>query len=371
MGSNLQLNLSVPTFRSSGGLRSTPKSDQASTALDRTKWDPLCTIVVTHRNYSRFLEDSILSLIDQTYSKWECIVVDDCSSDDERRAVRQIFERLSDKRCHLIENAERLGQIDSFFLALAGTKGEFVSPLDPDDRLDPAFLEELLEAHLNEAVFCPVAFCEQKLFRTDGGLLTGTWKGRMRNANPIESGSIEVTRPNGSRLLFFPSTERDWLWSSSSAMMIRRSALDLIAPNKPLGCNGLDGYLARGAHFLGGTLFLQKALVYRGVHDGNHYLANKIFSMEQNFARHGWRSGAGHFKQDIVEAMFANGVERWFDHSYIAILLRTQFDNAEMRRIKSICPEAYKIWRSTPRSTRKILAQWYKRFLRWHARLLK
>jgi glycosyltransferase involved in cell wall biosynthesis len=326
----------------------------ARRALDRAKWhQPLCSIILTHHNYSNLVEDSLLSLLDQTYQNWECVVVDDFSTEDERRRLLAIIEASPDRRVRLIHNTEQLGQIGTFFAGFAETTGEFVSPLDPDDRLDPTYLEEMVRAHLNETVFCPIVSCEQKLFRLDAGaLVTGTWKGRLRSQSRAQGADrrglgIDVTAPDDGPLLYFSPKERSWTWTSSSAIMLRRSALNLLVPNKRLDFKGpaLDAYLANGAHFLGGTLFLSKPLVYRGLHSKTWYLTDSIFSMQQNLGKAGWTTQAPQCKRDVVEAMFHNGVTRWFPGTHLAEVLRVHFDRGQMMLIRETCPEAYRLWR--------------------------
>ena len=140
----------------------------------------MCTTIVTHRNYCHLVEDALLSVLDQTYENWECVVVDDFSTEGERRQLQAIVEGLSDHRIRFIQNTRQRGQIETFFAGLAVISGEFVSPLHPDDRLHPAYLEEMVRVHLNETVYCPIANCEQKLLRTDGALVTGTFRGGVR-----------------------------------------------------------------------------------------------------------------------------------------------------------------------------------------------
>ena len=193
-------------------------------------------VIVTYRHHSHLIEDALLSLLDQTHENWECVVVDDFSTEDERLRLEAVVERLSDRRIRLlIQNAQQLGQIDTFFAGLAETTGEFVSPLDPDDRFAPTYLEEMVKAHLNEAVFCPVVTCDQKLFRVEGALLTGVWKGRRQAIGRIDPLRIDVAKSDDAPMLYFSRMNRDWLWTSTSAMMVRRSALNLLVPKKPLG----------------------------------------------------------------------------------------------------------------------------------------
>jgi glycosyltransferase involved in cell wall biosynthesis len=335
----------------------------ARRSLDRLRWhQPLCTVIVTHHDYSKLVEDALLSLLDQTHENWECVVVDDFSTDDERRSLKKVVEGLSDQRMRLIENAQQLGQTETFFAGLAQTSGEFVSPLDPDDRLAPTYLEEMVAAHLNEAVFCPVVSCDQKLFRLDGALVTGTWKGRLRSLPDSVRFVPTLIKPDDQPLLYFPCTERNWLWSSSSGIMARRSALNLLVPNKRLGLDrNLDAYIANGAHFLGGTLFLSKPLLYRGMHAHNYYLTENIFSMQQNLGRADWKTRAPQFKRDVVEAMFYNGVTHCLAEHQLAEVLRAHFDKDQMALLSKTCPEAYRLWRPPHGLVRRVMGRIYRR----------
>ena len=318
--------------------------------LDRAKWhQPLCTIIVTHRNYAHLVKDALLSVLDQTYANWECIVVDDFSNVGERHRLQAIVEELSDPRIRFIQNARLLGQIETFFEGLAESSGEFVSPLDPDDRLHPAYLEEMVRVHLNETVFCPLANCEQKLLRTDGALVTGTLRGGVRTKDrpSIRTLPIDITRPHDERILYLSCKERGWLWTTTSSMMVRRLAARLLVPHKRFDYDvALDAYLAFGAHFLGGTLLVPRPLVYRGIHANNDYITENMFSMTQISARYDAKERFPVCKRDAVEAMFHNGVTRLFTESHLAELLRRHFDKEGMAMIGNACPEAFKIWRS-------------------------
>ncbi len=261
----------------------------APRTLDRTTWhEPLCTVIITHHNYTHLVEDALLSLLDQTYEAWECVIVDDCSTKDERQRLEAIVAKLPDRRIRLIQNEEQLGQMATFFVGLAETSGEFVSLLDPDDRLARTYLEEMIKAHLNDSFFCPTVSCDQMLLRLGGALLTGTWKGRRQALSRHDPRPFNLEKPDYSPSFYFPYWSRNWLWSSSSGLMYRRSALKFLKPNKRLSYNFADGYLARGTHYLGGTLFLSRPLVYRGVHSSNDFLAESICSMDQR----AWRNGA-------------------------------------------------------------------------------
>ena len=68
---------------------------------------PLISIIMNCKNGDRYLEDSLKSIINQTYENWELIFVDNSSTDNSKK----IFNRYYDKRFKyfFIENQVNLG----------------------------------------------------------------------------------------------------------------------------------------------------------------------------------------------------------------------------------------------------------------------
>jgi hypothetical protein len=143
-------------------------------------------------------------------------------------------------------------------------------------------------------------------------------------------------------------------------MMVRRLAAKLLVPNKNLGYNSLDSYLGFGAHFLGGTLILEKALVYRGIHSENDYISDNLFSMVQELAREDAHRISPECRRDAVEAMFHNGLRRIVSAERLARLLRNHFDEEEIILLGANCPEAHELWRQHRKNP-----DTKSRFLRW------
>jgi glycosyltransferase involved in cell wall biosynthesis len=269
--------------------------------LDRSKWHrPLISIVVPHYNYSDLIEDALLSILDQTYENWECVVVDDASSEGHRNALEEIVRAIVSDKIRVVHLDHNLGQTLTFFAGLNQTSGEFVSILDPDDRYAPTFLEESLNAHLNPAAYCPVLSTDQYFLR-NGAVITGI-NGHF-NLIFVRDGAVPAEVPT--RLTYIPPQIRGWHWTTSSSLMFRRSALDLLRPRRPLSCrNSTDAYLAQGAHLLGGSLYLNRPLVYRMAHDRNDALTGELFAVTQAKHRPG---GAALLRLDAIEAIKANG----------------------------------------------------------------
>ena len=256
------------------------------TPLDRAAWHrPFVSIIITHYNYSDFISDAIRSVLDQTHTNWELVIVDDASSPEHRRKLEEILSTISDDRIRYLPLAENVGQVLAFFAGFDKTNGDFVCLLDPDDRYAETFLEETLVVHLNEVVSCPIASTDQRLL-TRNGLLSGGYRTNTKLPQCKKTKGTYLIEQPPDRIYFIPPTLYGWHWTSTSAMMFRRAAASLLRPPQPLPFrNNIDAYLAPGAHMLGGTLFYTKPLVYRMIHENNEWHANQFFSSFQNRKR--------------------------------------------------------------------------------------
>jgi glycosyl transferase family 2 len=306
--------------------------------LNRAGWhQPLVSIIITHFNYSAHITEALLSLLDQTHQRWECVVVDDCSAIEHRRRIEWIIAAIGSDKIRMLALPENVGQVPAFFAGLDATAGEFVCLLDPDDRYAPTFLTEALRAHLNETIFCPLFCCDQQLFK-DGSVMSGVLtEHKMRSLKWRGGVAVVPPRPRD-RLLYIPSVAKGWHWTSTSAMMFRRAALKLTRPQKPLAYKrAADAYLAQGTHLLGGTLFLTKPLVYRGVHDANGWLAGEIFATRQDKSRPARHNFTEQCLTDVMEAIRLNGGS--------AQLERTEAGAARHNMIARLRRSARKRWR--------------------------
>ncbi|MBX9581390.1 MAG: glycosyltransferase [Gemmataceae bacterium] len=101
---------------------------------------PSVSVVMAARNYARFLPQAVESVLTQTVTDWELVIVDDGSSDDTPAAARPF---LADRRVRYVR-ADRLGQPRAKNLGVGLTRGEFVAFLDADDIWHPAKLERQL-----------------------------------------------------------------------------------------------------------------------------------------------------------------------------------------------------------------------------------
>lgn len=99
----------------------------------------LVSIVMPSYNTGRFISETIESVLAQTYSYWELIIVDDCSTDNTDDVVSQY---LTDKRIRYIKNDTNSGAAASRNRALREAKGKWIAFLDSDDLWEPDKLQK-------------------------------------------------------------------------------------------------------------------------------------------------------------------------------------------------------------------------------------
>lgn len=78
--------------------------------------EPLVSIITPAYNSEEFIEETIKSVIEQTYNNWEMIIIDDCSTDKTCEIVGNWA--LRDKRIKLIKKNKNSGVADSRNIAL-------------------------------------------------------------------------------------------------------------------------------------------------------------------------------------------------------------------------------------------------------------
>ena len=96
--------------------------------------NPKISIIVPVYNTANYLEECLDSLINQSLEEIEIICIDDKSEDDSPKILEKYAS--SDKRIKLLYNKENTGQALARNIALKSVKGEYVSFMDSDDKID-------------------------------------------------------------------------------------------------------------------------------------------------------------------------------------------------------------------------------------------
>jgi teichuronic acid biosynthesis glycosyltransferase TuaG len=100
---------------------------------------PLVTVVMPAYNASQYIAESIRSVLSQTYSEFELIIINDASTDDTFDAAR--FFELENKKVFLINLTENVGVSEARNIGLKRANGRFVAFLDSDDLWYPDKLQ--------------------------------------------------------------------------------------------------------------------------------------------------------------------------------------------------------------------------------------
>lgn len=103
---------------------------------------PDVSVVIPVYNDTRFLDETLASVYEQTHGSWEIIVVDDGSTDP---GCVETLDGLDRSRLRVIHQ-ENKGLPDARNTGIAQARGRFVVPLDSDDELQPSYLERMLPA---------------------------------------------------------------------------------------------------------------------------------------------------------------------------------------------------------------------------------
>lgn len=99
----------------------------------------LVSIIMPSYNSSKYISQSIESVIAQNYTNWELLITDDCSSDNTREIVKSYIEK--DNRIKLFCLEQNSGAGVARNNSIKEAKGRFIAFLDSDDRWKPNKLE--------------------------------------------------------------------------------------------------------------------------------------------------------------------------------------------------------------------------------------
>lgn len=101
----------------------------------------LVSIIMPSYNTALYIEETIQSVLNQTYPNWELIIVDDCSTDN----TDEVLEKIKDSRIHYLKNEKNSGAAVSRNKALREAKGQWIAFLDSDDLWMPNKLEKQIQ----------------------------------------------------------------------------------------------------------------------------------------------------------------------------------------------------------------------------------
>ena len=107
----------------------------------------MITVITPTYKRQQYLKNAIESVLAQTYTDFEHIIVDDNPQGSaERVMTEEVVRDFKDPRIHYIQNKENLGGAGSRNVAIEMAKGEYIAFLDDDDMYLPDRLKVQVEA---------------------------------------------------------------------------------------------------------------------------------------------------------------------------------------------------------------------------------
>lgn len=190
---------------------------------------PKVSVVVTCHNLARFLNECLASVSAQTMGDWECVIVDDAST-DETPAVAHEWQ-AKDARFVYASTPENLKLSGALNFGIARSRGRYVLPLDADNTLDPNALIVLSTAldadssiHIAYGHLDVVDERGENRRRNDWPWPAFNWRAQMAHLNQITSTALvrrEVYERAGGYRLRAWRAEDAALWSLATSSGFR------------------------------------------------------------------------------------------------------------------------------------------------------
>ena len=127
--------------------------------------NPLISIIVPCYNQAQYLSEALQSVLEQTYENWECIIVNDGSPDDTAEVADTWVEK-DDRFIYLFKENGGLSIARNFGIEHA--KGEFILPLDADDKISKAYVRDAIAAFQYDASL-KLVYCKAEKFGNEVG----------------------------------------------------------------------------------------------------------------------------------------------------------------------------------------------------------
>lgn len=140
-----------------------------STGSDRYKQDkPLVAIGVPVYNGDQYLEECLNSILKQSYQNWECVIIDNCSTDNTNAIAQRFVEK--DSRFKLFQNASLLPVMENWNMAFSyvNKDADYFKIIPADDWIFSSYLERFVDILEN---YPQVGVCSS--YRIDGLRIRG------------------------------------------------------------------------------------------------------------------------------------------------------------------------------------------------------
>ncbi|MUG96748.1 glycosyltransferase [Scytonema sp. UIC 10036] len=212
------------------------------------------SVLINNYNYQNYVVDAIDSVLLQSVPVDEIIVVDDKSTDDSVKLLKEKY--AGHEKVKLVLKNENQGQLSSFHEGFFASSGDIICFLDADDLYKQDYVEQIVKFYMQHPE-CDFLFCSAEVFGNEEKIVD----------------AYETNRDLGiSRIVTL--YQKVWLGHRTSTFSMRRQVLDKIFPIPYLEDWRIraDDCLTYGSSIVGARKFyLAQPLIKYRVHGQNGY----------------------------------------------------------------------------------------------------
>jgi len=128
------------------------------------EFEPVVSVVMPAYNCRSYIRQAVESVMGQTFSDWELLIINDCATDDTLAVARELA--AGDPRIRVLSNEKNLGVSKTRNRGIAEAKGKYIAYLDSDDVWLPEKLEKQLA--LMERTGATLCYCSYAIIDKDG-----------------------------------------------------------------------------------------------------------------------------------------------------------------------------------------------------------
>ena len=242
------------------------------------------SLVLVNWNYARFVCDAINSIAEQSYRRFECLVIDNGSDDDSATTIAAQME--GDPRFRLERLPNNIGHLGAGIWSLDKVKGDFVAFVDADDFLFSNYLASHLQVHL--AARYPTAITSSNIVEMDsaGSIIGGGCRPLSRECLDGTEGMLSWSdvaqtsiiserrhRELAGATRYVPPQAKGWFWGPGTSNVYRRQLLVAVTPARRdlVRLGGIDCFFNPILHSITGTTLIDVALSAYRIHGANDY----------------------------------------------------------------------------------------------------
>jgi len=242
-----------------------------STVLSKEYQEGMVSVVMPCFDGERYIAEAVESVISQTYTDWELIIVDDGSSDGSGKAIEPF---LRDKRIIYIKHARNRGIPLARNTGVVCSRGEYIALLDQDDIWLPAKLDKQVRAIKRaQGEKTGIVFTDQFLLQ-GGRLSVCSWP---TSVIPVDMNNLSLEEVLESLYLanFIPTI---------TAMLSRDCLYDtgLFDESITGGADDHDLFLRIAAKHK--IIYLEERMAVKRIHPGNYYDIERVMEGELHIA---------------------------------------------------------------------------------------